>query len=126
MLLLPVPLFLSHAARGDGFHPGGAGPERRGHTPDDVGGVTLQLEVMDPGNVGMVQTGGQPGLPLKGLQVGRVISDRLIDDFDGHHPVQHGVPGPVDGPLATSGYPFQDFVSAYSLEHSVLLQIIEA
>ena len=31
---------------------------------DDVGGVTLHLEVMDCGDVGVVQTGGQPGLPL--------------------------------------------------------------
>ena len=84
---------------------------------DDVGGVTLQLEVMDPGNVGMVQTGGLPGLPLKGLQVGRVISDRLVDDLDSHDPVQDGIPGPVDGALATSGYPLKDFVSAYTLEH---------
>ena len=93
---------------------------------DDVGVITLHLEVMDPGGVGVVQTGGESGLPLEGLQVGRVISDRLVDDLHGHHSVQDGIPCPVDGALATGRYPFQDFVSADSLEHSVLLQIIEA
>ena len=50
-------------------------------------------------------------------RVMRVIGDRLVDDLYGHDPVKHGVPGPVDGPLAASGYPLKDFVSAYSLEH---------
>ena len=93
---------------------------------DDVGGITLHLEVIDCGDVGVVQTGSQPGLPLEGFQVLRIIGDRLVNGLYSHDPVQGGIPGPVDGPLATSGYPFQDFVSAYSLEHSVLLQIIEA
>ena len=82
---------------------------------DDVGGVTLQLEVMDPGNVGMVQTGGQPAFPLEGLQVGEVISDRLVDDLYGHDPVQDSVPGPVDRPLTAGGYPFKNFASAHTL-----------
>ena len=73
---------------------------------DDVGVITLHLEVVDPGDVGVVKTGGQPGLPLEGLQVLRVIGDRLVDDFDGHDPVQGGVSSPVDGALTASGYPF--------------------
>ncbi len=59
----------------------------------------------------------QPVAALEGLQVGGVIGDRLVDDFDGDDPVQDSVRGPVDRPLAASGYPLQDFVSAYTLEH---------
>ena len=44
-------------------------------------------------------------------------SNRLIDDFDGDDAVQHAIPSPVYRPLAASGYPFKDFVSADSLEH---------
>ena len=83
---------------------------------DDVGVITLHLEVMDGRNVGVVQTAGQPGLTLEGLQVLRVIGDWLVDDFDGHDPFQDGVPGPVDRPLTASGYPLKYFVSAYTLE----------
>jgi len=54
---------------------------------------------------------------LEGLQIGRVISDRLVDDLDSHDPVQGGVPSPVDRPLADSGYPLEYLVSAYTLEH---------
>ena len=46
-----------------------------------------------------------------------VVGNRLVDDLDRDHTVQHGVPGLVDRPLAARGYPFEDFVSAYSLEH---------
>ena len=48
---------------------------------DDVGIITLHLEVMDPGDVGVVQTGGKPGFSLEGFQVLRVIGDRLVDDL---------------------------------------------
>ena len=67
---------------------------------DDVGGITLHLEVMDPGDVGVVQTSGQPGLLLEGFQIGGVIGDGLVDDLYGHYPVQDGIPVPVDRPLA--------------------------
>jgi len=33
-------------------------------------------------------------------------------------PVKHCVPGPVYSTLATSGYPLEDLVSAYSLQHA--------
>jgi len=75
------------------------------------------LEVMNPGDVGMVQADSESGLPLEGFQVLGVVGDRLVDDLDCHHTVQRGIPGTVDRPLATSGYPFEDFVSADSLEH---------
>jgi len=54
---------------------------------------------------------------LEGFQVLRVIGDRLVDDLYGHDPVQDGIPGPVDGPLAASGYPLEYLVSADTLEH---------
>ena len=31
--------------------------------------------------------------------------------------LQRGVSGTVNRPLAASGYPFEDFISAYALEH---------
>ena len=34
---------------------------------DDLGSVALHLEVMDTGDVGMVQAGSESGLPLEGL-----------------------------------------------------------
>ena len=83
---------------------------------DDVGGITLHLEVMDPGDVGVVQTSGQPGLPLEGFQIGGVIGDGLVDDLYGHYPVKDGIPVPVDRPLAASRYPLEEFVFAYTLE----------
>ena len=84
---------------------------------DDVSVITFHLKVVNCGDVGMVQTGGEPGLPLEGLQIGRVIGDRLVDDLDSHDPVQDGIPGPVGGPLTASGYPLEDLVSAYTLEN---------
>ena len=84
---------------------------------DDVDGVTLHLEVMDPGDVGVVKTGGEPGLPLEGLQVLRVIGDRLVDDLYSHDPVQVCIPGTVDCTLPTLAYPLEYLVSAYTLQH---------
>jgi hypothetical protein len=72
---------------------------------DDVWSAVFYLEVMDGGDVGMVQTGGEPGLPLEGLQVLGVVSDRLVDDLYGDDAVQRSVPGAVDRALAASGYP---------------------
>ena len=83
----------------------------------DVGGAVFHLEVMNPGDVGMVQADSESGLPLEGFQVLGVVGDGLVDDLDCHHTVQRGIPGTVDRPLATSGYPFEDFVSADSLKH---------
>ena len=34
---------------------------------DDLGSVALHLEVMNPGDVGVVEAGGKSGLPLEGL-----------------------------------------------------------
>ena len=34
---------------------------------DDLGSVALHLEVMDTGDVGVVEAGGESGLPLEGL-----------------------------------------------------------
>jgi len=34
---------------------------------DDLGSVALHLEVMNPGDVGVVEAGGESGLPLEGL-----------------------------------------------------------
>ena len=73
----------------------------------DVSRAVLHLEVVDPGNVGMVQAGGQPSLPLEGLQVLGVVSDRLVDDLYGNDTVQRGIPGTVDRALAASGYPLK-------------------
>ena len=72
---------------------------------------------MDGRDVRMVQTAGEPGLPLEGFQVPRVIGNWLVDDLDGEDPVQDGIPGPVGGPLTASGYPLEDLVSAYTLEN---------
>jgi hypothetical protein len=32
---------------------------------DDIGGVTLHLEVIDGGDVGVIEAGGESGLPLE-------------------------------------------------------------
>ena len=44
--------------------------------------------------------------------------NRLVDDFDSDYAVQVCIPGTVDRALPTLAYPFQDFVSSDSLEHS--------
>ena len=80
-------------------------------------GAVFHLEVMDTGDVGMVQAGSESSFSLEGFQVLGVVSDRLIDDFDCDDPVQHGIPSPVHRTLAARGYPVKDLVSAYSLEH---------
>ena len=46
-----------------------------------------------------------------------IVGNRLIDDFDGHDTVQHGIPGAVDRAESAAAYPVKDFVSADSLEH---------
>ena len=84
---------------------------------DDIGGVTLHLEIMDTGDVWVIEAGGESRLSLEGFQILGVICDRLIDDFDGHDTVQHGIPSPVHRTLPAGGYPAKDFVSAYALEH---------
>ena len=84
---------------------------------DDVGIITLHLEVMDPGDVGVIQTGGEPGLPAKCFTVSRVTGNRLVDDFDSDYAVQVCIPGTVDRTLPTLAYPLEYLVSAYTLEH---------
>ena len=59
---------------------------------------------MNPNDVEVVQRGGEPGLPLEGFKVLRVVGDGLIDEFDGDDTVQHGVLGAVDRTLAANGY----------------------
>jgi len=34
---------------------------------DNIGSVALHLEVMNPGDVGIIQAGSESGLPLEGL-----------------------------------------------------------
>ena len=46
-----------------------------------------------------------------------IIGDGLIDDFNGHDTVQHGIPGAVDRAESAAAYPLKDFVSADSLKH---------
>jgi len=77
----------------------------------------FHLEVMTPGNVWVIQAGSESGFSLEGFKVLGIVSDRLIDDFDGDDTVQHGIPSPVHRPLAARGYPLEDFVSADSLKH---------
>ena len=84
---------------------------------DDADSVTLPLEVMDTGDIWVVEAGGESGLSLEGFQMLGVGGDGLVDDFDGDDTVQHGVPGTVYRTLSTSSYPLEDFVSADSLEH---------
>ena len=83
----------------------------------DVSYAVFYLEVVDGGDVGMVQTGCEPGFPLEGFQVLGVVSDRLVDYLDGDDAVQRGIPGAVDRSLTASGYPLKYLVSADSLEH---------
>ena len=52
-----------------------------------------------------------------------IVGNRPIDDINGHYTVQHCIPSPVHRPLAASGYPFKDFVSAGSLEYAVFLRM---
>ena len=54
---------------------------------DDIGSVALHLEVMDTGDIWVVEAGREPGLPLECFQILGVVSDRLIDDFDCHNTV---------------------------------------
>ena len=49
----------------------------------DVGGAVFHLEVMNPGDVGMVLAGSESGLSLEGFQILGVVSDRLVDNLDG-------------------------------------------
>ena len=54
---------------------------------DDLGSVALHLEVMDTGDVGVVEAGGESGLSLKGFQILGVVGDRLVNDLDGYDTV---------------------------------------
>ena len=76
--------------------------------PLDAVGTTLP----DTGDVGVIEAGGESGFSLECFQVLGVVCDGLIDNLDGDHTVQDGIPGPVDRSLATSGYPLKDFISA--------------
>jgi hypothetical protein len=58
-------------------------------------------------------------LSLEGCQVGRVIGYGLVYDLYRNNAVKHCVPGPVYRTLATSGYPIEYLVSAYSLQHGL-------
>ena len=53
----------------------------------DVGCVTLHLKVIDSSDVGVVKSGGEPGLPLECFQILWVICDRLVNDLDGYDTV---------------------------------------
>ena len=59
----------------------------------------------------------QVGFTPQGFYVLRLPGVAGMHDLYGHDPVQDGIPGPVDGPLAASGYPLEYLVSADTVEH---------
>jgi hypothetical protein len=70
---------------------------------DDVMGIFLFGNIIDPNNMGMIQAGEGAGFSLKPLQEGGITSILRMQDLDGDRPVEGRMDRLIDYPHAAAG-----------------------